>query len=81
METIYDWLTVTIFAVIAVLFLQRSTKDQPGDTLWHYLPPAIGCGVANQFGNNGYTVVAAILMVAVLAYLIYILKLLPPRDS
>jgi hypothetical protein len=80
MTTVFDWLTVAIFAAIAVLFLQRSTQDEPGDTMWHYLPPTIGCAVANQFGNNGYTIIATAMMVAVLMYLIYLLKPFQSRD-
>ncbi len=79
METVFDWLTVAIFAAIAVLFLQRSMQDDPGDTMWHYLPPTIGCAIANQLGNNGYTYIAVALIVAVLMYLIYLLKPFRPR--
>jgi len=74
METVFDWLTVSIFAGIAVLFLQRSTQETPSDSIWHYLPPTVGCAVANQLGNNGYPLVAIIMMVLILMYIIYFLK-------
>ncbi len=80
METVFDWLTVTIFAAIAVLFLQRSMQDEPKDTMWHYLPPTIGCAIANQVGNNGYDIIAAVMMLAVLMYLVYMLKPFQSRD-
>lgn len=74
METIFDWLTVLTFAGLAVLYLQRSAEAEPRDRIWHYLPPAIGCAVVNYVGNEGYAVVAAIGLVAVLAYIYYVLK-------
>lgn len=80
METVFDWLTVAIFAGIAVLFLQRSTQETPSDSMWHYLPPTVGCAVANQLGNNGYTLIATIMMVLILMYLVYFLKPFRFRD-
>ena len=54
METVYDWITVAIFGALVVLFLHRSVQPgEPQDTILHYLPPSIGCAVANWFGNEG----------------------------
>ncbi len=53
METIYDWLSVAVFAGLALLYLQRSMEDEPVDTVWHYLPPAIACALSNWLGNEG----------------------------
>jgi hypothetical protein len=74
METIFDWLTVLTFAGLAVLYLQRSVAPEPQDRIWHYLPPAVGCALVNYVGNEGYPVIAAIGLVAVLAYIYYVLK-------
>lgn len=74
METIFDWLSVLTFAGLAVLYLQRSVAPAPRDKVWHYLPPAIGCAASNYAGNEGYAVVAALGLVAVLAYIYYVLK-------
>lgn len=74
METPFDWLTVLTFMGLAVLFLQRSTEETPSDSIWQYLPPAVGCALVNYLGNNGYEVIAIIGLVAVLAYIYYILK-------
>src|SRR3546814_15532695 len=47
-STIYDWVAIGLFAALIVLFLQRSTSDGPEiDTIWHYLPPSIGCALVN----------------------------------
>ena len=54
METVYDWVTVGIFAGLLVLFLQRSTGDEPPqDSLVSYLIAGVGCMIANQLGNKG----------------------------
>lgn len=53
METVYDWVTVAIFAGLIVLFLQRSSGEgEPQDSIWQYLGASIGCAVANWLGNN-----------------------------
>jgi hypothetical protein len=74
METVYDWVTVAVFAGLAVLFLQRSSEEQPRDKIVHYLPPAAGCGVSNYLGNEGFTLPAVGLLVAVMAYIYFVLK-------
>ncbi len=78
METIYDWATVAAFTGLIVLFLQRSTLPEPPDTIWHYMPPAIACAIANQLGNTGYGVVAVLILVGVAVYFVRILKVQLP---
>lgn len=78
MHTIYDWLTVVIFAGIVTLFLQRSVgTPPPGDRLINYFPPAVGCAFANYCGNEGYHLIAIALILTVLAYIVLILKPFP----
>lgn len=79
METPWDWITVFIFAGLATLLLQRSTEDKPRDELWQYLPAAAGCAVANYAGNAGYHGVAGAVVVAVIAYIVVVLKVRLPR--
>ncbi|MFT3975971.1 MAG: hypothetical protein QM688_02470 [Sphingomonas bacterium] len=75
METVYDWLTVALFAALAVLFLQRSMGTRPeNDRVVNYIPPALGCGLANYLGNNGYALLAVLVIVAVIAYIWFVLK-------
>jgi hypothetical protein len=78
-STIYDWVTVAIFTGLAVLFLQRSTTPEPRDHMYQYAPPAIGCALANWTGNPlpkglGLDWVAAPIIVAVIVYILYVLK-------
>jgi hypothetical protein len=74
METVWDWLTVAIFAGLIVLFLQRSMAETPKDKLVSYAPAAIGCAVANWLGNNHYEIVAVAAVGAILAYIWFVLK-------
>ncbi|MCP9222063.1 hypothetical protein MKP08_04795 [Erythrobacter sp. LQ02-29] len=74
METVYDWVSVLVFAGLITLFLQRSSMENPPDTIWHYLPPAVGCALANYVGNEGYMIPAVALLVGVLAYTHIVLK-------
>lgn len=77
METVYDWLTVAIFAGLVVLFLQRSTAEgPPRDSMLQYLGASAGCAVANYFGNKAvggagilYHLIAVGIIVATLAYI------------
>lgn len=74
METIYDWLAIAAFAGLIVLFLQRSSMDEPPDTVWHYLPPAIGCALANYLGNHDMGLAAILVLAAVGGYVFVVLK-------
>lgn len=74
METVWDWLTVAIFAGLIVLFLQRSMAEKPRDTLLSYAPAAIGCAGANWLGNKDYTILAVVAVAAILAYVWFVLK-------
>jgi hypothetical protein len=74
METVYDWVTLAIFAGLVVLFLQRSSQEDPEDSLWSYLGAGVGCAVANYFGNEGVHLVAVAIILATIAYVWIVLK-------
>ena len=74
LETVFDWVTLAIFAALIVLFLQRSTDSEPRDSIWQYLGASIGCAVANYVGNEGHTIVALLMIGGVLAYIFVALK-------
>jgi hypothetical protein len=77
-KTIYDLVTMAIFAGLVVLFLQRSVAQEPRDHMYQYAPPAIGCAVANYVGNNAsgpvQIALAWALIVGVVGYVLYVLK-------
>ena len=76
METVYDWVSLAIFAGLIVLFLHRSTgerteKDAP---LLHYLGAGVACAIANYLGNHGQGVIAIGILVATACFILYCLK-------
>ena len=77
METIYDWISLVVFSGLVVLFLQRSTADEITDSIWQYLPPAIGCAGANWLGNEGNAIPAILILALTVGYIILILKPFP----
>ena len=75
METVYDWITIIIFAGLAVLFLHRSMQpSESQDRMISYLPPAVALALANYCGNHGLGLVSFLIVVAVLAYIAAVLK-------
>lgn len=76
MQSIYDWLSLAIFAGLIVLFLQRSTSDRADRdvSLFYYLAAGVGCAVANYFGNNGQDIIAILLLVGTLGFIAYFLR-------
>jgi hypothetical protein len=76
MDTVYDWVTLAIFAGLIVLFLQRSTADRPENdvSLFYYLGAGAGCAVANYLGNHDQGLVAWLLLAATIGFIIYFLK-------
>jgi hypothetical protein len=76
MQSIYDWLSLAIFAGLIVLFLQRSTSDRAEKdvSLFYYLAAGVGCAAANYFGNNGQDLIAIVLLVATVGFIAYFLR-------
>ena len=82
MQTVYDWVTIALFAGLIVLFLQRSVGHKSSatepveyhDSILHYLAPSVGLAVANYFGNEGYALPAWLLIAAVCVYIYLVIK-------
>jgi hypothetical protein len=76
MDTIYDWVSLAIFAGLVVLFLQRSTSEHTGKDapLLYYLGAGVGCAAANYFGNQGQNLIAILLLAATVGFIIICLK-------
>ncbi|QNN65325.1 hypothetical protein H9L12_01420 [Sphingomonas rhizophila] len=78
METVYDWVTVGLFAGLVVLFLQRSSEEKPRDSLLEYLVAGLGLAIANYFGNNDQDVIAILLIAGTVAFVLFYLKPFAP---
>jgi uncharacterized oligopeptide transporter (OPT) family protein len=76
MDTIYDWVSLAMFAGLIVLFLQRSTSEHTGKdaSLLYYLAAGVGCAVANYFGDQGQDLIAIVLLAATAIFIIVYLK-------
>lgn len=75
MSTIYDFVTIALFAGLAILFLQRSTEPEtPNDRVIYYIPPAVGCAAANWLGNQHQDALAILTIVAAAVYSVFVLK-------
>jgi len=79
METVWDWLTIFIFAGLVTLLLQRSSEDMPKDKLWQYLPAALACAAANYLGNQGVVWAAVLILVGLALYILLVLKVRIPK--
>lgn len=89
METIYDWVTVAIFAGLVVLFMQRSTGEAvPRDSILEYIGASAGCAVTNYFGNRAvhgdglfFHIAAVALLAGTIVYIQIVLRPLErPRE-
>jgi apolipoprotein N-acyltransferase len=76
-ESVYDWVTVAIFAGLVVLFVQRSTSEEQApehDSLLLYLGAGLGCAVANWLGNKGMHLLAIPPIAATILFVLYYLR-------
>jgi len=77
METVYDWVTIGLFAGLVVLFLQRSIGEggtDHNDNILFYLVAGAGCAAVNFLGNKGMHVPAVLLLGCTLAFILYFLR-------
>jgi hypothetical protein len=76
MESVYDWVSLAIFAGLVVLFLQRSTGDRAETdvSLFYYLAAGVGCAAANYFGNHSQDLIAIVILVITVGFIIHFLK-------
>lgn len=82
MQTIYDWVTIALFAGLIVIFLQRSVGQRPDeagepeyqDSMLHYLAPSVGLALANYLGNEGQPIAAWLLIGGVCVYIALVIK-------
>jgi uncharacterized membrane protein YccC len=66
METAFDYLTIGCLAALVIVYFFLTKHEIR--TLMHLMISAAAFAIANQLGNAGLTLFAAILMVAGVAY-------------
>lgn len=72
MTTIFDVLTVTCFVGLVIAFFQFSDRELK--TLLFFSVSGVVFAVANQVGNAGYVVFAAVLIVVAIGFAALVLR-------
>ena len=72
MSTLFDYLTVACFLVMVVAFLWLTKRETR--TLARLLISGIVLAIANQVGNNGWTILGLALVVAGAAYAVLTIR-------
>ena len=68
MRTAFDFASVLLFAVLSVIYLHRSAKDERDATpLWAYALTALACGCGDVMANHGHTAPGAVLLASAVA--------------
>jgi hypothetical protein len=81
MKNIYDLVSIIAFAGLAILYLQRSASSTPDSVaLWKYAVAALGCMVADYFGDHGMAVAAIVTFVALALFAVAMLKPFHVKD-
>lgn len=62
MTTLFDFLTVAFFLIMAIGFFMLTERD--GRTLLRLLASGIAFAIANQLGNAGWQLLASIVIAA-----------------
>ncbi len=75
MKSIYDVVSMIMFAGVALLFLQRSAASEPDPVpLWRYGVAAAGCAAGDIMGNNNLHIAAVATLIATVAFGVTMLK-------
>lgn len=80
METVYDWVSVFVFAGLIVLFVHRATSakdDDPDESVVPYLIGGVGCAVGNYLGNEVSPALAVLVLGLTVLYIFYYLRPIP----
>lgn len=73
MKTVYDWVTVLIFAGLVTHFLQQSADRGRGAApLWQYALAVVGCALADWLGNGGQNIAASATILVTLCFIGYV---------
>lgn len=78
MTTLWDWLSIALFIVLSITYLDRSanTNVAKGHFL-AYLPPALLLAGANYAGNSGHPVWATLALMLAVGHYIRVIRPFP----
>ena len=78
MSTVYDFVTVALFASLVAVFLFLT--DRRSETVSCLLISGVSVAVANQLGNAGQGTLAVALLAAAMVYAALIVRAHPAND-
>ena len=80
--TIFDWGALAVMLALLLLCVQRLIQRQPvRELLPAALPAAVGCVIAACAGRSGHPVLAAMMGVATLTHILYVVRPAATRNS
>ena len=75
MKSMFDVVSLILFAGVALLFLQRSAAAEQDDIpLWRYAVSAAGCAAGDLAGNDGLPIEAWVAFAVTAAFSLIMLK-------
>ncbi len=78
MKTPFDLASVLLFALIAVIFLHRSSRAEEDPVpLWAYAGCAGACAIGDILANNGYVPIGLLLLFAAVGAGVWIITRKP----
>ena len=76
MDTVFDFISVGLFAGLAILFLQRSASEEPDPIpMWRYGVAAVLCAVGNYLGNHEFPIHGGVMLVGAAVYSLFVLRI------
>ena len=82
MTTPFDFVSILIFAVLAVIFLHRSAQAAPRDRpLWGYALAALACAAGDVAANAGRKLIGTLLLLGAVGLTGWILLASSARDK
>jgi hypothetical protein len=69
LKSVFDVVTLGLFAGLAILYLQRSASAEPDPVpIWKYGIAAVGCGVADYLGDHDQQIASILVFAAVVIF-------------
>lgn len=80
--TIFDWSALAVLSALLLFCVHRLVRREPvRDMLEAVLPAAVGCIIAACAGRSGHPVLAAMIGVATLIHILYVVRPAAMRNT